>query len=130
MNVIEHIDENLRIASEALPNSLTEKELEIMDTVKKAYSERTKVNCTGCQYCMPCPAGVNIPKNFAEYNKYHMIATAETGMELKFLYNAFIDVSQRPEQCVECGKCESHCPQGIKIRQELKNVKALFELKA
>ncbi|MBU3202542.1 aldo/keto reductase, partial [Clostridium estertheticum] len=127
MNVMEHIDENLKIASVALPNSLTEKELEIMDTVKKAYRERTKVNCTGCQYCMPCPAGVNIPKNFTYYNQYHMLVTPQTEVELKAHYNVFVAVSQKADKCIECGKCESHCPQGIKIRQELKNVRALFE---
>jgi len=98
-----------------------------MDTVKKIYSERTKVNCTGCQYCMPCPMGVNIPKNFTHYNQFHMLATPQTEAELKHLYNAFVDVSERADKCVECGKCEEHCPQGIKIREELKNVKALFE---
>ena len=46
-----------------------------MDNVKKAYKERTKVNCTACEYCMPCPAGVNIPKNFTRYNQYHMLVT-------------------------------------------------------
>jgi len=127
MNVMEHINENLKIASVALPNSLTEKELEIMDTVKKVYTERTKVNCTGCQYCMPCPAGVNIPKNFTQYNQYYMLATPQTEGEFKVHYNIFVDVSEKADKCVECGKCESHCPQGIKIRQELKNVKSLFE---
>ncbi len=126
MNVMEHIDENIRIASATLPNSLTEKELEIMDAVQKAYKVRTKVNCTGCQYCMPCPAGVNIPKNFTQYNQYYMLATPETKGELKAHYNMFLDVSEKADKCLECGKCESHCPQGIKIRQELKNVKALF----
>jgi len=126
MNVMEHIDENLRIASVASPNSLTEKELEIMDTVKNIYAAKTKVNCTGCQYCMPCPMGVNIPKNFAHYNKYHMLVTPETEGNLKMFYNAFVDASEKADKCVECGKCEKHCPQGIKIRQELKNVKELF----
>ena len=126
MNVMDHVNENLKIASVALPNSLTEKELEIMDTVKKVYSERTKVNCTGCQYCMPCPAGVNIPKNFTHYNQYHMLVTPQTEGELKAHYNIFVDVSERADKCVECGKCESHCPQGIKIRQELKNVTGII----
>jgi predicted aldo/keto reductase-like oxidoreductase len=126
MNVMEHINENLRIASVALPNSLTEEESEIMDAVKRAYSARTKVNCTGCQYCMPCPAGVNIPKNFTQYNQYHMLVTPQTEAELKGHYNFFVDESEKSDKCVECGKCEGHCPQGIKIRQELKNVKKLF----
>ena len=125
MNVMDHINENLRIASGALPNSLTQKELEIMDTVKKAYSARTKVNCTGCQYCMPCPVGVNIPKNFAVYNEYSLFVTPETEKELKARYNS-VEAKERADKCVECGKCESHCPQAIKIREELKNVTALF----
>lgn len=127
MNVIDHITENLRIASEALPSSLTEKEVEIMDKVIKVYRQRTKVNCTGCQYCMPCPAGVNIPKNFNLYNQYYMLSTPKTAGEYKAQYNAFVNASEKPDKCVECGKCESHCPQGIKIRQELKNVKELFK---
>jgi len=75
---------------------------------------------------MPCPMGVNIPKNFAHYNKYHMLVTPETEGNLKMFYNAFVDASEKADKCVECGKCEKHCPQGIKIRQELKNVKELF----
>jgi len=126
MNVMEHIDENLRIASEALPNSLTENEVEIMDTVKNIYAAKTKVNCTGCQYCMPCPMGVNIPKNFAHYNKHYMLVTPETEGNSKMFYNAFVEESEKADKCVECGKCEKHCPQGIKIRQQLKNVKELF----
>lgn len=127
MNVMDNINENLRIADEALPGSLTEKELEIMDNVIKAYRARTKVNCTGCHYCMPCPAGVNIPKNFTLYNQYYMLATPQTEGELKAHYNIFTNESERADKCRECGKCESHCPQGLKIRQELKNVRALFE---
>jgi predicted aldo/keto reductase-like oxidoreductase len=125
MNVMDNVTENLRVASEALPNSLTEKELEIMDNVKKAFKERIKVNCTACEYCMPCPSGVNIPKNFSVYNEYNIFVTPNTEKELKARYNV-VPQEERADKCVECGKCESHCPQAIKIRQELKNVKALF----
>ncbi|WP_238899277.1 aldo/keto reductase [Clostridium sp. YIM B02500] len=125
MNVMDNVTENIRVAGEALPNSLTEKELEIMDNVKKAFKERIKVNCTACEYCMPCPAGVNIPKNFTLYNEYNIFATPATEKELKERYNG-VAPSERADKCVECGKCESHCPQAIKIRQELKNVKTIF----
>jgi predicted aldo/keto reductase-like oxidoreductase len=125
MNIMNNVTENLSVASEALPNSLTEKELEIMDNVKKAFRERVKVNCTACEYCMPCPAGVNIPKNFSCYNEYNIFVTSATEKELKGRYNGLAQ-SERADKCVECGKCESHCPQAIKIREELKNVKALF----
>ncbi|OOM78931.1 aldo/keto reductase [Clostridium sp. BL-8] len=128
MNVMDNVTENLRVAGEALPNSLTEKELEIMDNVKNAFKERIKVNCTACEYCMPCPAGVNIPKNFSCYNEYNIFVTPATEKELKARYSGFggLAEGERADKCVECGKCESHCPQAIKIRQELKNVKALF----
>ncbi|MCI1478723.1 MAG: aldo/keto reductase [Clostridium beijerinckii] len=125
MNVMDNVTENIRVAGEALPNSLTEKELEIMDNVKKAFKERIKVNCTACEYCMPCPAGVNIPKNFTLYNEYNIFVTPATEKELKERYNG-VASSERADKCVECGKCESHCPQAIKIRQELKNVKTIF----
>jgi predicted aldo/keto reductase-like oxidoreductase len=65
--------------------------------------------------------------NFTFYNQYHMLATPQTEGELKRHYNIFVDASEKSDKCIECGKCEGHCPQGIKIRQELKNVKALFE---
>lgn len=125
MNIMDNVTENIRVANEALPNSLTSKELEIMDNVKKVFKERIKVNCTACEYCMPCPAGVNIPKNFTCYNEYSLFASPETEKELKNRYS-LVAISERADKCVECGKCESHCPQAIKIRQELKNVTALF----
>jgi hypothetical protein len=125
MNIMDNVTENIRVASEAMPNSLTDKELEIMDDVKSVFKERVKVSCTACEYCMPCPAGVNIPKNFTYYNEYNMFVTLQTETELKNRYNS-LNASEKANKCIKCGKCESHCPQGIKIRQELENVTALF----
>lgn len=125
MNIMDNVTENIRVASETLPNSLSEKELEIMDKVKKVFKERIKVNCTACEYCMPCPVGVNIPKNFTYYNEYSLFVTPETEKELKSRYSS-VSANERADKCVECGKCEGHCPQSIKIREELKNVTALF----
>ncbi len=68
MNDEHHIEENLRVAGEALPGSLTEKELVLVARVKDAYRKLMKVGCTGCHYCIPCPAGVNIPACFESYN--------------------------------------------------------------
>ena len=61
MNDERHIEENLRVAGEALPGSLTEKELALAARVRDAYRKQVKVGCTGCHYCLPCPQGVNIP---------------------------------------------------------------------
>lgn len=119
MNEMSQVIENIKTASETKANSLTEKELKIIDEVKAIIKNKTKVNCTGCEYCMPCPEGINIPMCFNIYNNYHMFGKKE-------FYN-MLKPEQKASNCVECGNCESHCPQGIKIREELKNVKLIFE---
>jgi predicted aldo/keto reductase-like oxidoreductase len=125
MSIMDNVTENLKTASEAKPNGLTKQELEIMNSVKKIFNERVKVSCTACAYCMPCPAGVNIPRNFALYNEYSLFVTPQTQQKLKGMYKSVKD-TERADKCVECGKCEKHCPQAIKIRQELKQVTAAF----
>ena len=64
--------ENLKIAGEAYPNSLTEDELQLIKKVGQKYRELMKIGCTGCRYCMPCPSGVNIPLCFELYNNLYM----------------------------------------------------------
>ncbi|NMM62491.1 aldo/keto reductase [Clostridium sp. P21] len=119
MNEMEQVIANVKTASEAEANSLTKKELETIDEVKAIIKKKTKVNCTGCKYCMPCPSGVNIPMCFTIYNNYYMFGEKE--------YYDSLEPYEKASNCAECGKCEEHCPQGIKVRQELKNVKSIFE---
>lgn len=125
MTIMDHVVENIKVAKEAEANSLTQKELDIIEEVKTFFKERIKVHCTGCGYCMPCPIGVNIPKNFTTYNDYHVFENAKA--RYKFLYNFIFKQEEQASKCVACGKCEGHCPQGILIRQELKKVKELLE---
>jgi predicted aldo/keto reductase-like oxidoreductase len=128
MTTMDHVTENIKVAEEAQANSLTAKEVAIIDQVKTIYKEKIKVNCTACAYCMPCPAGVNIPGCFTVYNDYSIFGgTTETKDRYKFLYNFRLGSDAHASKCVECGNCESHCPQSISIRQELKNVQAVFE---
>ncbi|MHB8076042.1 aldo/keto reductase [Desulfosporosinus fructosivorans] len=119
MNTMEQVVENLKIASEARENSLPEKELDVIDRAKSLFKQRIKINCTACGYCMPCPAGVNIPSCFAMYNNHHMFGREESYKMLQ--------PQQRASNCKECGICETHCPQAIPIRQELEKVKSIFE---
>ncbi|WP_298843863.1 aldo/keto reductase [Clostridium sp.] len=120
MNEMNQIVENIKTASEVKVNSLTDEELKIVIKAKTVIEEKVKVSCTACEYCMPCPAGVNIPKNFTFYNNHFMFDKEEN-------YSLAVPQKERASNCVECGKCETHCPQGISIREELKNVKSLFE---
>lgn len=120
MNSMEQVTENLNTACEAGANSLTPGESEVVDRAKTIFKDRIKVGCTACGYCMPCPAGVDIPTCFSMYNNYHVFGS-EDG------YLRWLSPRQRASNCVECGRCEEHCPQGIQIRSELKGVSAVFE---
>jgi predicted aldo/keto reductase-like oxidoreductase len=119
MNSMAQIEENLKIADEAKPGLLTEKELRIIAEAKKAYKVRIKINCTECGYCQPCPSGVDIPSCFTFYNNYSMFGKEEG-------YNMWVSPENRASKCEECGLCEEKCPQGLPIREHLKSVKAAF----
>ena len=119
MNSMEQVVENIKIAQNAEVNSLSDKEKDVIEHAKNIFKQRVKVNCTGCAYCMPCPAGVNIPGCFTFYNNYHMFGREET--------YRMLPPGQRASCCIECGECETHCPQSIAIREELKEVRAIFE---
>ncbi len=118
MNDEAHIDENIRVAGDAQPQSLTPSDLERIQQVKETYQRLMKVGCTGCGYCMPCPAGVDIPGCFALYNAHHLFPHDRSA---KFHYlgrhgGLLSDVSYAG-LCKECGKCEKVCPQHIPVRE-------------
>jgi predicted aldo/keto reductase-like oxidoreductase len=125
MNEEIHIEENLTVADKAYPNSLTETELKLVKRVEQKYRELMKVGCTGCRYCMPCPAGVNIPLCFETYNNLYVSSNPD---ETKFMYAArlggilSIEGTEFASQCVECEKCLEKCPQQIDIPTILKSV--------
>jgi uncharacterized protein len=118
MNEETHIEENLKIAGEAYPNSLTKDELQLIKKVGQKYRELMKVGCTGCRYCMPCPSGVNIPLCFELYNNLYM--SSNTG-NVKFLYaehlsgTLSVGETRYASQCAQCRQCLEKCPQHIDI---------------
>jgi predicted aldo/keto reductase-like oxidoreductase len=123
MNEESHIEENIRMAGSAYPGSLSAGEIKLFDDVKKAYAGMMKVGCTGCGYCMPCPAGVNIPLCFAYYNNKHLFN--EKSYQLSYTgFTIGVD-SGKPSYaslCRDCGKCEKRCPQSLPIRKHLREV--------
>ena len=128
MNDEAHIDENIRVAGDAQPQSLTPSDLERIQQVKETYQRLMKVGCTGCGYCMPCPAGVDIPGCFALYNAHHLFPHDRSA---KFHYlgrhgGLLSDVSYAG-LCKECGKCEKVCPQHIPVRERLREVSKEME---
>lgn len=128
MNSLEMVRENCRTASEAPAGHFTDDDFATLTEVIKAIHETEKVGCTGCRYCMPCPKGVDIPGTFAAYNTMFI----ESKSQGRFQYAQAVALTKEPSfasQCVGCGKCEKHCPQGLPIREKLKEAdKALRPL--
>lgn len=118
MSTYQHVEDNLETFNHFKP--LTTEESDIVDKVAKTIKSRTKNGCTGCAYCMPCPFGVDIPKNFRLWNDYAMYGNEEAARKR---YQD-MDEKQRADQCKQCGACEKMCPQAIKIREDLKRVAA------
>ena len=128
MNSVEMVRENCRVASEAKAGHFTKHDRKLIEVVKREIRAREKVGCTGCRYCMPCPKGVDIPGAFHCYNTMY-IEGKKAG---RFQYAQTVGLTKEPafpSQCIECGKCEMHCPQGLPIREKLKEAdKALLPL--
>ena len=130
MNDETHIRENLTVAGQAYPDSLTEEELQLVKRVESTYRELMKVGCTGCRYCMPCPSGVNIPLCFEEYNNLFL---ADNPDGEKFMYAArlggavALGTPEFASLCVKCGECLEKCPQHIDIPVILESVVAELE---
>ncbi|AAM05460.1 TPA: aldo/keto reductase [Methanosarcina acetivorans] len=124
MSGSEHLIENLRIAEEGQSNSLSAEEKNLIKEVKEIYKSRIKVNCTGCKYCIPCPSGVNIPRNLSYLNDVFMLDDVANA---RFQYGVLLSPEEKAGNCAECGECEEVCPQGISIRELLKEVRVYME---
>lgn len=126
MNSREMVEENIRTACEAGAGELTPEDHALLAEVVQAINAGVRVGCTGCGYCQPCPKNVDIPGAFAAYNRYH--TESPSGAKKDYLKcTLFRKNHTHAGNCIGCGKCEKHCPQGIEIRKELENVKRDLE---
>lgn len=116
MSTMEQVEDNLHTFGNFEP--LTEKEAAMVSQVAANIKKRTRNGCTGCAYCMPCPFGVDIPKNFRIWNDFSMYGNKEKTKQA-FFQDLAPDSSA--DQCQKCGKCETVCPQSISIRKDLEN---------
>lgn len=130
MNEESHIEENLKIANEAYPNSLTKAEIQLVRNVEMKYRQLMKTGCTGCRYCMPCPSGVDIPSCFEIYDNFYLSGNEK---EAKLMYAAKPggiirgEVPGYASQCVQCGQCAEKCPQHLDVPFLLEAVTEKFE---
>ena len=111
------IDENLRIFDTVEPGIMSEEELKLMDDVREAYISRTKIGCTGCRYCMPCPNNVNIPGVFSAWNNWSLY---NTDPKTDWMFNMIRNNNSGADNCVGCGACEAACPQHLNIIENLR----------
>jgi hypothetical protein len=123
MSNMEQVQQNLATADASRVGLLAPEELALVERVREGYADLIAIPCTGCAYCMPCPQGVDIPTNLAVYNEGIMFGTPEASRGQyawqKFAYEeqGIYDHDIRAEMCVQCGACETKCPQGIPISE-------------
>ncbi len=115
MGSMQMVSDNLGYADKSFVGMLSDNDLKMLADAKHVFDEMNLIPCTGCEYCMPCPAGVHIPKVFSAFNN---IATGGR----RLVKEIFPDIETNASLCKKCGKCETACPQHIKIIDTLKMV--------
>jgi len=119
MSTMEMVEENVRICAD--PVSLTADDTAAIAAHLVRLRKMAELYCTGCNYCMPCPQGVAIPRIFESYNSgrvYDLWASAKAGYA--GIGAGSWDPAKKADACTDCGECESKCPQHLKIREQLK----------
>lgn len=119
MSTMEQVEDNLKTFAEF--RALSAEEAKVIDEVTAALKGRVQNGCTGCRYCMPCPAGVDIPGCFSVWNNYHVYQNYHI---VKWKWEEDLGEAHQAKNCVKCGKCEKACPQKLSIRQDLEKVQA------
>jgi predicted aldo/keto reductase-like oxidoreductase len=119
MSTMDQVKENLIFADNTKIGGLTEEDYEFYAKAKKAHDDLALVPCTKCEYCLPCPSGLNIPRIFSAYN-----AIAYENKEIASRMYSEIDTNA--SDCIECRQCEGVCPQHIEISQVMKEIEEVF----
>ncbi len=125
MSTMQQVEENVASAGRSSIASLTANELTLVERVRATYQALMPIPCTACEYCLPCPQGVAIPRIFGVYNEAIMY---EDLPGARNAYDNWIEAAERADLCVECRQCEEQCPQGIEITEWLKTAHALLSI--
>jgi hypothetical protein len=123
MSTMQQVKDNIRYASRSRIGSLSEDELALVCRAQRVYRQLRGIPCTGCAYCMPCPSGAAIPRNFSLYNDWCMFPGSD---QARLEYQTWMDATNRASACEECGKCVSKCPQQLAIPELLKKIHSIL----
>jgi uncharacterized protein len=121
MSTLKQVEHNVACAARSGVNSLTSDDLAVIARVQAQYQEAQAIPCTKCGYCLPCPQGVDIPRNFELYNEGMIY---DEWNLCKNLYNGHFRESERASACIACKECEEKCPQQILISEWMPKVHA------
>ena len=124
MSAPQQVEENLASAERSGVGSLTPADLQIIEQARNVRQGLAPIPCTHCEYCMPCPNDVAIPDIFALYNDAMMYGTPEHS---RHVYRNLFNPENKADQCIECGTCESLCPQHIEIIEWLKTAHSFLQ---
>ena len=127
MNSDEMVADNIKTACETEIGEITAEDEAMLKNVVKAINAKMKVACTGCNYCIPCPRGINISAVFSAYNRRY---SKNKFAGFKEYVKCTTGKNSPASACIGCGKCETHCPQSIEIRAQLKEAEKEFETPA
>ena len=136
MTFMEHLKDNLLSYCPLKP--LTEKEMRYLDDeIANKIVGLENIPCNDCKYCMPCPYGIDIPAIFVHYNKCKNEGSLPVGIgdadyrknRRKYLISLdrVVPRDRQPDHCIQCGQCEPHCPQNIRIPRELHKIDEFIE---
>ncbi|MFO7975831.1 MAG: aldo/keto reductase [Candidatus Hydrogenedentota bacterium] len=114
MGAMHEVEENLACADRSGVGTLSEEEQETLSDTAYAFRQLNQIPCTKCGYCMPCPHGVDIPRNFAMYNNMHIFHGNQDFLN-RTIYINFMPKETRADKCTACNECLPKCSQKIDI---------------
>ena len=136
MTYMEHLEDNIRTYAPFEP--LSEADLEFLEVTAQLILKYPTVPCNECQYCMPCPYGIDIPSIFVYYNKCvnegltpRNVQDADYArLRRAYLvgYDRAVPAVRQADHCIGCGQCQPHCPQNIRIPQQLQRIDRFVDL--